>query len=93
MIIIETIYSAKRTHDDKVDFLVDAIVKGQEMKNVYFTYPNRSNADANSACVEWLQNNEPEAFVSTLEEVVEDDFTLSEYIQAHVEDALRDLLQ
>ena len=85
MITIERIYKAKHTHDDKIDFLVDAIVNGQEMKKVYFTYPNRNNADANRACVEWLQYSKAKEFTE------QEDFTLSEYIQAHVEDALREL--
>lgn len=65
------IISASYTHDNAVEFLVEATVNGVSFDEIAHTYVEGKEDEINQACGIWLNNNTPEAFVEYTPDDVE----------------------
>ena len=57
------IISASYTHDNAVEFLLEATVNGVSYDEIAHTYVEDSDNAINQACTDWLVDNTPSAFV------------------------------
>lgn len=57
------IISASYTHDNAVEFLLEATVNGVSFDEIAHTYVEGSEDEINQACADWLVENTPSAFV------------------------------